>query len=113
MPVARIFAEGDKPEEHEESAEKNKRLSRRFSQMNADRAFLFRSTFICVNLRRRFYELRYSGHTASAVLLNICSLIASERCNPLNLSRFCLISGIPGLGQSVPNRAFSPISSSR
>ena len=57
--------------------------------------------------------LIYAGQIPNAVPESICSLAASVIASPRKSARFRSISGIPGPGQSVPNKVFAAISSSR
>jgi hypothetical protein len=55
----------------------------------------------------------HSGHILSAVLDRICRLVSSDSGRARKSSRFFLISGTPGPGQSVPNRVLPATSSNR
>src|SRR3954466_12440428 len=46
----------------------------------------------------------YAGQILSAVFDRICSSTLLGSLSPRKSSRFCLMSGTPGPGQSVPNR---------
>src|SRR5882724_1596662 len=59
------------------------------------------------------WPTRQAGQMLKAVLLRICSCISFVSGRARNSSRFFLISGTPGPGQSVPNKVLCAISSSR
>src|SRR5262249_31381727 len=64
-------------------------------------------------LDRKFRKMLEAGQMMSAVLLRICCFAAGESGRALKSSRFCLMSGTPGPGQSVPNSVLGAISSRR
>src|SRR5713226_1521433 len=55
----------------------------------------------------------YSGQMLNAVLDRICRLVSSDRGSARKSSKFFLISGTPGPGQSVPNSVLLATSSNR